>query len=182
MLWVAVPFATFVLLARLRLTAGVGFGLVLDDVELALVGAVAYGLATRVLRLSRPSTGGLLVSTTLGNTGSLGVPLTGALLGTAALCPAIAWDGFAFGAGFGTGDGRRRVHMVTRNPPLLAAIAGFAAPDVLAPDVLVHVAHFVVFALLSAGFFVLGVHLARESSTAMTRLVTTAAGIAALAT
>lgn len=72
--------------------------------------------------------------------------------------------------------------MVTRNPPLLAAIAGFAAPDVLAPDVLVHVAHVVVFALLPAGFFVLGVHLARESSTAMTRLVTTAAGIAALAT
>lgn len=167
MLWVAVPFATFVLLARLRLTAGVGFGLVLDDVELALVDAVAYGLATRVLRLSRPSTGGLLGSTTLG---------------TAALGPAIAWDGFAFGAGFGTGDGRRRVHMVTRNPPLLAAIAGFAAPDVLAPDVLVHVAHFVVFALLSAGFFVLGAHLAREGSTAMTRLVTPAAGIAALAT
>ena len=57
LLWVALPFITFFTLARLEITTGIGAGLGLAYVELALVGAVAWLVATRLLGLSRPATG-----------------------------------------------------------------------------------------------------------------------------
>ena len=55
MFWVLYPFVILFTLPRLHLTAGVGAGLVLGYVELAIVGLAAYVVGTHVLRLARPS-------------------------------------------------------------------------------------------------------------------------------
>jgi predicted permease len=111
------------------------------------------------------------------NTGYLGLPMTVALLGTRSLSHAVAYDqvvsgpmvftvGFAVGAAFGsrgdTGRLERLRGFVTRNPPLLAAIAGLLAPAALAPHALVVASHVVVDALLVVGFFAVGVYLSSE--------------------
>jgi predicted permease len=139
-------------------------------------------VGSRGLGLSRPSTGALMVVTCVVNTGYLGVPLIGALLGSSALGAAIAFDslvsgpmfyvvGIAIGASFGTrrlrGGGAARF---LRNPPLFAVLAGLAAPNALAPDVLLHTAHLVVYAMLVLGFFVLGINLAAEAGRGALRL------------
>jgi predicted permease len=177
LLWVVLPFITFFTLARLEITTGVGAGLGLAYLELAIVGLAAWA-ASRALALSRPQAGALIVVVVLANTGYLGVPLTGALLGRDDLGPAIAFDtvvsgpmfyvvGFAIGAVFGTaaGDtaGERLRSFVSRNPPLVALVAALLAPDALAPEVLVDVATVLVYAILPVGFFVLGVNLASEA-------------------
>ncbi|HSI80389.1 MAG TPA: AEC family transporter, partial [Solirubrobacterales bacterium] len=98
-----------------------------------------------------------------------------ALLGFGALSEAAAYDilvsspvlllgVFAIGAAFGerAGEGvRERVlAFFTRNPPLYAAVAGLAAPDSLAPDILVDGSRIAVMAVLPLGFFAVGVVLA----------------------
>lgn len=177
LLWVALPFMTFFILARLELDAGVGAGLVLGYTELAAVGVLAYLIGTRLLRLRREQTGALMVVVVLANTGYLGIPLSAALLGSDDLGPAIAFDtvvsgpmfygvGFAIGAAFGTAAGETagaRLRAFLRNPPLLAVIAGLLAPDALAPDVLVDAAEVLAIAILPVGFFILGVNLASEA-------------------
>jgi malate permease and related proteins len=177
LLWVALPFMTFFILARLELDAGVGAGLVLGYAELAAVGLLAYLIGTRLLRLRREQTGALMVVVVLANTGYLGIPLSAALLGSDDLGPAIAFDtvvsgpmfygvGFAIGAAFGTAAGEtagERLRAFLRNPPLLAVIAGLVAPDALAPDVLVDAAEVLAIAILPVGFFILGVNLASEA-------------------
>ena len=177
-LWVVLPFITFFSIARLEITAGVGAGLGLAYAELAVVGFVAWLAGTRVLRLARPEVGALMCVSVLGNTGYLGVPLVGALLGSGALGAAIAFDtvvsgpmffvvAFAIGAAFGTAAGETRGERVraflTRNPPLVALVAALLAPDALAPGALVDVAQVLVYAVLPVGFFVLGVNLAAEA-------------------
>ena len=177
LLWVALPFITFFILARLELDAGVGGGLVLAYAELAAVGLLAYLVGSRVLRLRREQTGALMVVVVLANTGYLGIPLCAALLGSDALGPAIAFDtvvsgpmfygvGFAIGAAFGVaaGDtGAERLRSFLRNPPLYAVAAGLLAPDALAPDVMVDIAEVLAIAILPVGFFILGVNLASEA-------------------
>jgi malate permease and related proteins len=177
LLWVALPFMTFFILARLELDAGVGGGLVLAYAELAAVGFLAYLVGSRVLRLRREQTGALMVVVVLANTGYLGIPLCAALLDSDALGPAIAFDtvvsgpmfygvGFAIGAAFGVAAGEtnsERLRSFLRNPPLYAVSAGLLAPDALAPDVLVDVAEVLAIAVLPVGFFILGVNLATEA-------------------
>jgi len=177
LLWTILPFVTFFSLARLHLDAGVGAGLVIAYTELLIVALLAYMIGSRVLRLRREQTGSLMLVTMLANTGYLGVPLCAALLGSGAVGAAIAMDtgvsgpmfygfGFAVGAAFGTAAGEtpaERLRSFLRNPPLVAVIAAFAAPDVLAPDVMVDVAKVVAFAVLPVGFFILGVNLAAEA-------------------
>src|SRR4029078_5288207 len=129
---------------RLHLGGGVGSGLVLAFVELAIVGLLAYLIGTRGLRLSRARLGARILTVILANTGYLGIPLNGALLGHDALAPAIAWDtivsqvvlytaGFAVGAACGTEAGespRERLRaFLTRNPVLWALLVGLALPD-----------------------------------------------------
>ncbi len=182
LLWVVLPFVAFFTLARLELTAGVGAGIALAYLTLAIVGACAYLVATRLLHLGRPATGALVCTTILANTGYLGIPLNATVLGEDALAPAIAFDaivsgpmflvvGFAVGAAFGTRAGesaRARVRtFFLRNPPLLAVAAGLLAPDRLAPDALVEAAEALAsYAVLPLAFFALGATLAREPLTA----------------
>ena len=178
LLWIVLPFVTFFTLARLEIDAGVGVGLVLAYVELGIVAVLAYLAGTRLLGLDRPSTGALILVTSLANTGYLGIPLVGALLGGGALGAAIAFDtvvsgpmffvvGFAIGAAFGTTAGETRGEraraFLLRNPPVVALVAALLAPDALAPDVLVDAAKVLAYAVLPVGFFILGVNLAAEA-------------------
>jgi predicted permease len=197
MVWCLLPFITLFVVARLHLGGGVGIGIVLGYAELAIVGGLAYVLGTRVLKLTRPSTGALILTVILANTGYLGIPLNAALLGHDALAPAIAWDtlvsqvmlylvGFAVGAAFGTeageSPGERARAFLTRNPVLWALLVGLLLPDSAVPDALYDTARFVAaYALLPVGFFILGVNLMGEREEGTLRFpppVTPAVGIA----
>jgi predicted permease len=177
LLYAVLPFVTFFVVARLELTAGVGAGLGFAYVVALTVGALAWLAGERVLRLPRPSTGSLIVTSMQGNTGYLGVPVVAALLGTDQLGAAVAYDtvvssplmyagGFAIGAALGSRAGdtareRARAYLL-RNPVLVGLLAGLVAPDALAPDAAVDVARVVAIGLLPVGFFVLGVNLMHE--------------------
>jgi predicted permease len=177
-LYTLVPFVVFFNLARAELDADVGIGVALGWVGVLSAAGLAWLIATRVLALSRPATGAVIVCTVVPNSGYLGYPLTGSLLGFDALGEAVVYDivvaapsllllAFALGAAFGerAGEsvGERVVAFFTRNPPLYAAIAGLLAPAALAPDALVDASRVAVMALLPIGFFAVGAILAEEA-------------------
>lgn len=177
-LWLLLPPVAFLAVARLEFGGGVGVGLGLAYVELAVVGTLAWLVGARLLGLPRPAVGALIIAVVLANTGYLGLPLSVALLGIDELGTAIVFDqlvsgpmvylaGFAVGAAFGTraGEGwQARVRaFFLRNPVLPAVALGLLAPDALAPDVAVEIAGYIVIGLLPVGFFVLGVNLATEA-------------------
>lgn len=178
MLYVLVPPVIFFNLASSEIDVEHGVGLLLGIAAVSLSGLAAWWVSSRVLRLSRPSTGAVVCAVLSVNTGYLGYPLTVALLGRDQLDTAVLWDvlvtapclllgAFAVGAAFGTkaGEGPRdRVRaFFTRNPPLYAAIAGLLAPDALAPQVLVDASQVLVFLLLPLGFFAVGATLAENA-------------------
>lgn len=176
MLYAALPFIVFFVLARAELTAGAGIGLLLGYVSLAVVGLIAYGLATRVLELPAPTAAMVVIAAIMGNTGFLGAPVIATLLGHDELGAAITYDAlvsgpmffvvaFAVAAAFTTRSETAGVRLrgyVLRNPPLIAVAAALIAPDALAPDVLVDIARALLIALAPVGFFVVGVQLAHE--------------------
>jgi predicted permease len=178
MLYGLAPFAAFFNIARLHVTADVRGGVVAGWIALALAGCVGWALGRFWLRLPRHSTGVVINAGLQGNSGYLGLPLVSAVLGSHLLSQAVAYDSlvqtpmfligsFAVAAGFGTSAGetaRERVRaFFARNPPLLATLAGLAAPESIAPDAVVHVARLVVLAMLPLGFFAVGVTLAAEA-------------------
>jgi predicted permease len=176
-LYTLIPFVVFFNLARTEVNADEAGGLVIGWVAILMAAGLAWLAGSRLLRLSRPSTGSLITGTLVPNSGYLGYPLVASLLGFHALGEAVVYDivvpapsllllGFGTGAAFGTkvGEGLRDrvVAFFTRNPPLYAAIAGLLAPSSLAPDVLVDISRGVVIALLPIGFFTVGAVLAEE--------------------
>jgi len=178
MLFTVLPFVTFFNIVRLRLTADVGGGIVIAYAALALTALAAWVVARRGLRLGRARTGAVVNAAILANTGYLGLPLTVALLGGDRLGEAVAYDslvggpvllvaGFAVGAGFGERAGARRRDrlraFLSRNPPLIAAIAALLAPDAAAPDALVHASRTLVLAMLPIGFLAVGAILSAEA-------------------
>jgi malate permease and related proteins len=176
LLYGALPFIVFFVLARAELTANAGIGLLLGYASLAVVGAVAWAVATRILKLPPPSAAMVVIAAIMANTGFLGVPLVATLLGHDELGAAITYDALVTGPMFfvvafavaaalttrGEPAGRRARAFVLRNPPLLAVAAALVAPDALAPDVLVDIARAAVIGLAPIGFFVVGVQLATE--------------------
>ncbi|MGH2839761.1 MAG: AEC family transporter, partial [Solirubrobacteraceae bacterium] len=193
-LYVALPFIAFFVLARADFAAGNGIGLVLAYVVHAVVGLAAWAIAARVLHLSPRATATVIVTTIMANTGFLGAPLVNALLGHDELGAAITYDvlvsgpmffvvAFAVAAAFTTrGEpavARLRA-FVTRNPPLVAVVAGLLAPDSLAPDVLVDIARAGIIGLAPVGFFVVGVQLAAEARGTSLRLTPPVAVVVAL--
>lgn len=172
------PFVNFFILARFEITVDVGGGILLAYLALALTGGAAWLASRRVLALSRPETGSVVLASILANTGYLGLPLTVALLGRDHLGEALVYDvlvggpalwiaGFAVAAAFGekAGEGvRERTRaFLLRNPILWAVIAAMIAPDALAPDALVEASKTAVLAILPLGFFAAGVLLAEEA-------------------
>jgi predicted permease len=176
-LYVALPLIAFFVLARARLDAGSAIGLLLGYVVLVTVGLAAWAIATRALGLGPTATATVVVAAIMANTGYLGTPLVATLLGHDELGAAITYDAlvsgptffvgaFAVAAAFttrGEPAAARLRTFVTRNPPLLAVIAGLLAPDALAPQAVVDVARVAIIALAPIGFFVLGVQLAAEA-------------------
>jgi malate permease and related proteins len=177
MLYAVLPLVAFLVVARLELTAGVGAGLAFGYVVALTAGALAWIAGEHVLRLPRPSTGSLVITSMQGNHGYLGVPLVATLVGPDQIGAAVAYDtvvsnplmylgSFAIGAALGARAGdtpreRARAY-VRRNPVLLGLVAGLLAPDALAPEAAVDVARAVAVGLLPIGFFVLGVNLMHE--------------------
>jgi predicted permease len=172
------PFVAFFNVARLPVSVDLAAALALAILVAAVVGAVAWVVSIRVLRVPRPTAGSVMVSAIQGNTGYLGLPVAFAVLGAGALGNAIAYDtilsvatlligGAAIGATLGERAGtgaRERVRaFVVRNPPLFAVILGFLAPDSLAPQALVDISHVMAVALAPLGFFALGAILAGEA-------------------
>ncbi len=177
LLYLVVPFITFFVIARTELTTGVGVGLVLAYLELAIVGVAAWALAVRVLRLPPASAAVVVIAVVCSNTGFLGIPLNAVLLGSDALGPAITFDTVVTGPMFSVGAFAVAAAFTTRgepivarlrafagrNAPLAAVLAALVAPDALAPDLLVDIAETVAVGLAPIGFFVLGVTLASEA-------------------
>lgn len=176
MLYGALPFIVFFVLARAQLAAGAGIGLLLGYASLALVGLAAYAIATRLLRLAPRSAAMVVVAAIMGNTGFFGAPLVATLLGHEDLGAAVTYDALVSGPMFfvvafavaatlttrGEAAGARLRTYLLRNPPLIAVAAALIAPDALAPDVLVDVARALLIALAPLGFFVVGVQLGAE--------------------
>lgn len=173
-LWIVMPAIAFINLNVLELDVKVGAGIAYGWCAVACCLVLTYLIARFVLRVSRATTGGMILASTWGNTGYLGLPLTLGLFGAGALPSAIAYDalvsGFTFvTVGFGVaavlgGDGtgllgRMRSFMV-RNPPLWASVAGLLMPHAFVPHWLVDASHVVVVVIVPAGFFVVGVMLA----------------------
>lgn len=177
-LYTLIPFVVFFNLDRAHLNADLAGGLVTGWVAILIAVGLAWVAGSRLLRLARPSTGTLISTTAVPNSGYLGYPLTASLLGFHALGQAVVYDvivvspcllliAFGAGASFGTRAGEspreRAIAFFTRNPPLYAAIAAVIAPASFAPDVLVDISRGMVVALLPIGFFAVGAVLAEEA-------------------
>ena len=177
-LYTILPFVTFFNLARADFNVDNGVGLLLAYVAVLTAAGIAWLTASRIEHLSRPAVGAVIVCVLLANTGYLGYPMAVELLGEGSLTEAVLYDvvvqlpilmvlAFSVGAAFGGRAGdtpRDRVKaFFARNPILYAGIAGFLAPDSLAPDVLVDISRIFVVAILPIGFFAVGASLAEES-------------------
>lgn len=177
-LYVVLPPATFFNLARADVDVDLGVGIVLGWVALGFATWIAWFVASRILRLSRPAVGSVVCSVLVANTGYLGYPLVAALLGFDELSDAVVYDvlvsspalilgafsvGAAFGERAGEGPRERVAAFFTRNPPLYAALLALIAPDSLAPDVLVDASRIAIVAILPLGFFAVGAALAEEA-------------------
>jgi malate permease and related proteins len=177
LLWVVLPVVAFFNMAALELTVRVGAGIAFAYVALLATLAAAWLVGSKMLKLSRPSTGALMVAAALANTGYLGLPFNAAALGLDALPQAVAYDtlvsgialvtiGFSVGAAFGTVAERPAARVrafLVRNPALWATVAGLLAPPELAPAWAVDASRALVFAAVPLGFFAVGVALAREA-------------------
>ncbi|MDQ3677147.1 MAG: AEC family transporter [Actinomycetota bacterium] len=193
-LYAALPFIAFFVLARADFAAAAGIGLALAYVAHAVAGLAAWLISVRVLHLSPRATATVIVTTIMANTGFLGAPLVNTLLGHDELGPAITYDvlvsgpmfffvAFAVAAAFTTRGEPAAARMrtfITRNPPLIAVVAGLIAPDSLAPDVLVDIARAGIIGLAPVGFFIVGVQLAAEARGTTLRLSPPVAVVIAL--
>jgi malate permease and related proteins len=175
MLYVLVPPVIFFNLAASSISVDNAVGIGVALVNMALVGAVVWLVASKLLRLSAPKTGAVICAAIVANTTYLGYPLTVALLGRDHLPTGVLFDvlvggptlmfgAFGVGAAFGTkageGMGERARAFFTRNPPLYAAVLGLIAPSALAPQVLVDASQVLAVAILPLGFFAVGATLA----------------------
>jgi predicted permease len=174
-LYVAVPIVIFFNLAKASISLDNAVGILLALATMVLIGTFAWFVASRVLGLSRPQTGAVIVAATVSNTTYLGYPLTVALLGHDHLSTGVLYDvlvagpvlmlgafgvGAAFGEEAGEGLKERAKAFLTRNPPLYAAILGLVAPRALAPNFLVDASQVLAIAVLPVGFFAVGATLA----------------------
>jgi predicted permease len=172
MLFGAMPFVTFFNVAHVEFDSDVLGGVVIGWIALAGVATLAWWLVRGAA--SRPATGTVMLGAMLANTGYLGYPLVTVLLGASSLPTAVVYDllvagpalflgAFAVGAAFGDAHGdslRERLRaFFFRNPLMPAFVAGLVAPAALAPDVLVDASRILVFCMLPAGFFAVGVYL-----------------------
>jgi len=177
LLYVLLPIVVLTNVGRLDVTAGVAAGIGLAYVTVILVSLTAW-LITRRMRLPGPQAGATIVTAMLANTGYLGIPLAGVLLGPSAVPAAVAFDlvvslpmlylgGFgvaaALGADAGESPAARLRAFLTRNLALPAAVTGLLLPTGFFTDGVVDASHVLVLLIAPLGFFALGVTLTGES-------------------
>jgi predicted permease len=176
MLYVLVPFVSYVSIAHLQVTTSSTVGIALGWLTMCLTALLATWIGRSLLHLADPRLGAFVVCTVVVNTGYLGNPIIATLLGAKALRFGVAWDqlvsspalfllGFGIASHYGHGGvpwHRRAQRFITRNPPLWGVIAGLVASPRWAPTPLPAIAHGVVDALLVCGFFAAGVYLSSE--------------------
>ncbi|HST39046.1 MAG TPA: AEC family transporter [Conexibacter sp.] len=179
MLFVLMPFVSYVSIARLHLTANVGIGIALALVLLCAMTALMYLVARGPLGLDKPSAGAAMVCTIQANTGFFGLPLCAALFSEAEFSQAVAYDvlvsapafvfgSYTIGALLGTAGedkhlGRHTLTTLLKNPVLYALAIALAVPESWAPDALVFPSKLAVYLLLPLGFIVVGITLANEA-------------------
>ena len=176
-LWIGMPVIAFFNIAALELGKQVGAGIAFAYLSEGTALLAAFVVGTYVLRMPRPNVGALMGASSHGNTGFLGLPIVAVLLGFEEVANAVAYNvlvsaialvtiGFSIGAAFGTVAERPRDRLkvfFTKNPALWAAVAGFLAPDALAPGWAVDASRLLVLAIIPIGFFAVGVTLAAEA-------------------
>ena len=180
LLYVVMPLVAFFNIARLRVDADLGGGIVLGWLALLLTSLVGWLIGRRVLHLPRSTAGVLAIVGLQANTGLLGVAVAAAILGFGHVDEAVAYDAlvqqpvffigsFAIAAATGTRAGETVAERIraffTRNPPLIAVALALIAPESLAPDVLVDASHILVLIVPVLGFFAIGVTLAEGAET-----------------
>lgn len=176
-LYFVLPPIVFFNLVHVELSFGGGAGMAAGLLTSATVGVLAWFLAVKVLKLSRPVAGSVICCSILANTSYLGYPMVYSLMGGDALTEAVLFDvvvsyltlmlgAFAVGAAFGTkaGEGfRERLRaFFFRNPLIVAAVLGLLAPEALAPDIAVDISRILVVIPLVVGFFAVGAILTEE--------------------
>ena len=175
-LWVIIPPVLFFNLVHYQFTVQTGTALAAAWIgNLALVG-VAFLVASR-MTLTRPQVGAMVCCAVMGNTAYLGYAFTSAALGSAQLDTAIIYDivvmlpslifiAFSIGAAYGTHADTPRERLksyFTRNPLLYTAALALIAPDSLSPQWARDLTHYLVYAILPAGFFAVGIVVRHES-------------------
>ena len=183
--YVAMPLVVFFTVSHLKLTTGLGAGIVFGWTERIVVITLAWFIGSRLLKLPRAGTGAMMIAVGLANTGYLGIPLTALLLGNDSIGVAVAYDttvtapialigGFAIGAAFGTraGEGAkaRTKTFFIRNPALIALVAAILAPGWLSPDWAREIATVMAVVIAPLGFFAVGVNLMLEHDQEGTRI------------
>jgi predicted permease len=177
LLYVLLPVVALVNVGRLNVTSGVAAGIGIGYVTVISVSVLAWLIARR-LGLPRPLMGAAIVGAMVANTGYLGIPLAGTLLGHGAIAAAVAFDlvvsqpmlflgAFGVGATMGTQAGadlRSRLRtFFSRNVTLPAAILGLILPASTFSSGLVDASHVLVVLIAPIGFFALGVTMTGES-------------------
>ena len=177
--YAVMPVVVFFTVVELKITGAVGAGLAFGWAERLVALGAAWFVGSRLLNLSRPVLGALMVVVAVANTGYLGIPLTALLLGNSngQLGLAVTYDnlvnspvvlliGFGIGAAFGTRAGKsskERIRtFITRNPPLFAFVAALLMPSSFNPGWGTTLAHSLAIGIAPVGFFALGVNLMLE--------------------
>ena len=158
--YVAIPLVVFFTVSHLKLTTGLGAGIVFGWTERAVVIGLAWLIGSRLLKLPRAGTGAIMIAVGLANTGYLGIPLIALLLGNDSIGVAVAYEGAR----------ARTKSFFTRNPALIALIAAVIAPSWLSPDWARDIATVTAVAIAPLGFFAVGVYLMVEHDQEGTRI------------
>lgn len=175
-LWVIIPPVLFFNLAHYHFTAQTGGALALAWLGNLLLVGVAFAVASR-MDLTRPEVGAMVCCAVMGNTAYLGYAFSAAALGSAQLETAIVYDivlmlpslvliAFSIGAAYGTHADTPRERFksfFTRNPLLYAAALALIVPDSFSPEWARDMTHYLVYAILPAGFFAVGIVVRHES-------------------
>ncbi|MDO9356713.1 MAG: AEC family transporter [Solirubrobacteraceae bacterium] len=179
-LFVLLPVIAFAFASRLELTLATFVGLLGGYAMIAIIGVLAWQVASRRLGLTRKQQGAVVLSVILANTGYLGLPVAITLLGRDEFPQAVAWDSFIsqpmallvapFIAGAFAGVhedrhvGQKLVTVLRRAPALPALAIGLIVPGHWVGDWLFDLATYAVYGILPLGFFAVGATLQRLRS------------------
>ncbi len=175
-LWVIIPPVLFFNLVHYEFTVETGQALGIAWIGNLLLVGVAF-LVARRMPLTQPQVGALVCCAVMGNTAYLGYAFSAAALGSAQLETAIIYDivvmlpslifiAFSIGAAYGTHadtPAQRFKSYFTRNPLLFTAALALIAPASFSPEWARDLTHYLVYAILPAGFFAVGIIVRHES-------------------